>query len=196
MARAGTNTKQAFLLAAAIAAVALAIPAGRWLGSPRPVSGTAPVAWPKGPPLPLPAPASLSRCQVRRFGAKEWQELPVEAGRKALAALAHNHEALPPPGVIEIDYGSPSFEIQFTTSSGHLVRLAMSSDGIGICDHEAQAPDGQVSGNHGRFVVEGEERWDVRDAIAPVLSDGGPGDGKQIGPPPDKESPEVPPLPK
>lgn len=178
MERAGSNAKQAILLAAAIAALALAIPAGRWLGSPRPVSGTAPVSWPKGPPLPLPATASLSRCQVRRLGAKEWRELPVEAGRKVLAALAHNYEVLPPPGVIEIEYGSPNFEIQFTTSTGYLVRLAMSSDGVGISDHEARAPDGQVSGIHGHFVVEGESRWDVRDGIAPVFSGGGPGDRK------------------
>lgn len=44
MERMGSMSKQALLLAAAIAGLAMAVPAGQWLGKPRPVSGTVPAA--------------------------------------------------------------------------------------------------------------------------------------------------------
>lgn len=178
MERAGSNAKQAFLLAAAIAGLVLAFPVGRWLGTPRPISGTAPVDEPKGPPLPLPAPAALSRSEVRRIGAKEWREMPLESGRKALAAIARNCEILRPPDITFFQPISPEVEIRFTTQDRYTVRIAMNADATWISGHEAYAPDGQVSRIHGDFLIEKSGRRDLRDAIAPVLSDSGPGDGK------------------
>ncbi len=181
MERAGSNSKQAFLLAAAMAGLVLAIPAGRWIGKPRPVSGTVPVAWRKGPPLPLPAPDAVTRCEVRTFAAKKWREMPLESGRKALAALARNYESLPPPGVICRERRSPELEIRFTTRDDYTVRVAMDADGRSMSDHMAQSPDGQVSGIPGDFVVEGDGRCDVRDAIAQAFVEGGTGDGNRAG---------------
>lgn len=178
MERRGSISKQALLLAIAMAGLALAIPAGQWLGKPRPISGTVPVTGPNGPPLPLPAPAAVTRCEVRRIGAKAWREMPLESGRKAVAALARNFESLPPPGIPCWERRSPELEVRFTTLDGYTVRLAMAADATWMSEHVAQAPDGQVSSINGDFVVAAAGRSDVIDAIAPALARGGAAGGK------------------
>lgn len=104
--------------------------------------------------------------------------MPLESGRKALAAIARNCEILRPPDITFFQPISPEVEIRFTTQDRYTVRIAMNADATWISGHEAYAPDGQVSRIHGDFLIEKSGRRDLRDAIAPVLSDSGPGDGK------------------